>query len=84
MLKRIFSAIAYLGDVVLKNKTSCLLVLIALSLTFNTIRAVADDFIWGEDFKEGDTISAETFNQIFDRLEQLNRKRNSMAYGYRR
>lgn len=73
MLKRIFLAIAYLGDVVLKSKTSCSLVLIALSLTFNTMRTVADDFVWGEDFKEGDTISAETFNQIFDRLEQLNR-----------
>ena len=33
----------------------------------------AKDYVWGEEFKEGDVISAETFNQIFNTLEKLNR-----------
>lgn len=33
----------------------------------------ADEFVWGEDFKDGDTISAEVFNQIFNTIEKINR-----------
>jgi len=33
----------------------------------------ADEYVWGEPFKEGDTVSAETFNQIFDTIQKLNR-----------
>ena len=32
----------------------------------------AQDYIWGEEFKEGDIISAETFNQIFGTLQKIN------------
>ncbi len=33
----------------------------------------AADYVWGEEFAEGDTISASTFNQIFSTLQKLNR-----------
>ncbi len=33
----------------------------------------ADDFTWGEEFKEGDTISAAVFNEIFRTIEKINR-----------
>ena len=33
----------------------------------------ADDLKVADDFKEGDILSAETFNQIFDTLEEINR-----------
>lgn len=33
----------------------------------------ADDYVWGEEFIEGDVISATTFNQIFNTLQKLNR-----------
>tara|TARA_B100000900_G_scaffold258083_2_gene219945 strand:+ start:350 stop:1552 length:1203 start_codon:yes stop_codon:yes gene_type:complete len=33
----------------------------------------ADDYVWGEEFKEGDIISAATFNQIFNTIQKLNR-----------
>ena len=35
--------------------------------------ANADDFKWGEEFKEGDTISADVFNEIFKTIEKINR-----------
>ena len=34
----------------------------------------ADDLRIADDFKEGDILSAETFNQIFDTIERINRK----------
>lgn len=34
---------------------------------------IADDFSWGEEFQEGDTISAEVFNEIFRTIEKINR-----------
>ena len=42
-------------------------------LIFNLNYIQADDYVWGEEFKEGDVISAATFNQIFDTLQKLNR-----------
>ena len=42
-----------------------------LSLNFHHMNA--DDYVWGEEFIEGDLISATTFNQIFDTLQKLNR-----------
>lgn len=42
-------------------------------LIFSLINIHADEFVWGEDFKDGDTISAEVFNQIFDTIEKINR-----------
>ena len=33
----------------------------------------SDDLKIGEEFKEGDIVSAETFNQIFDTIEKINR-----------
>ena len=47
--------------------------LISLLLILNTSISKADDYVWGEEFKEGDIISAETFNQIFNTLQKLNR-----------
>ena len=44
--------------------------LIALVISFS---AFADDLKVADDFKEGDILSAETFNQIFDTLEEINR-----------
>ena len=31
------------------------------------------EYVWGEEFQEGDIISAATFNQIFSTLQKLNR-----------
>ena len=42
-------------------------------LILNLSPIQADEFVWGEDFKDGDTISAEVFNQIFDTIEKINR-----------
>ena len=44
-----------------------------LIIILSTSAAKADDYIWGEEFQTGDIVSAETFNQIFDSLEKLNR-----------
>ena len=44
-----------------------------LILIFNLNYIEADDYIWGEEFIEGDIISAATFNQIFGTLQKLNR-----------
>ena len=40
--------------------------IISLLLFLTTSISHADDYVWGEEFKEGDVISAATFNQIFD------------------
>ena len=45
-----------------------LLLCLFFSFTLN-----ADDYVWGEEFREGDIISATTFNQIFNTLQKLNR-----------
>lgn len=45
--------------------------LITFSLSFPLF---ADDLKVADDFKEGDILSAETFNQIFDTIERINRK----------
>lgn len=42
-------------------------------LIINLSPIQADEFVWGEEFKDGDTISAEVFNQIFDTIEKINR-----------
>ena len=44
-----------------------------LTLFLTTSMSHADDYVWGEEFKEGDIISAATFNQIFNTLQKLNR-----------
>ena len=44
-----------------------------LILFLTTSISHADDYVWGEEFKEGDIISAATFNQIFSTLQKLNR-----------
>ena len=44
-----------------------------LTLFLTTSISHADDYVWGEEFKEGDIISAATFNQIFNTLQKLNR-----------
>ena len=43
-------------------------------LSFFSILASSDDLKIAEDFKEGDIVSAETFNQIFSTLEKINRE----------
>ena len=53
----------------MKNSLSLFL----LTLYLTTSISHADDYVWGEEFKEGDIISAETFNQIFSTLQKLNR-----------
>ena len=45
--------------------------LIPLMISFS---AFTDDLKVADDFKEGDILSAETFNQIFDTIERINRK----------
>ncbi|MCH2668441.1 MAG: hypothetical protein MK009_01085, partial [Gammaproteobacteria bacterium] len=45
----------------------CLLLLLVTSIS------KADDYVRGEEFIEGDVISATTFNQIFNTLQKLNR-----------
>ena len=47
--------------------------LFSLILLLTTSISHADDYVWGEEFKEGDVISAATFNQIFNTLQKLNR-----------
>ena len=47
--------------------------LFTLILLITTSISHADDYVWGEEFKEGDIISAATFNQIFNTLQKLNR-----------
>lgn len=42
-------------------------------LLFFSILVSSDDLKIAEDFKEGDIVSAETFNQIFDTIEKINR-----------
>ena len=44
--------------------------LIALVISFS---AFADDLKVADDFKKGDLLSSDTFNQIFDTLEEINR-----------
>ena len=40
---------------------------------FSSSLLFSDDLQVSEDFKEGDVVSAETFNQIFDVIEKVNR-----------
>ena len=54
----------------MKNPLSLFL----LTFFLTTSISLADDYVWGEKFEEGDIISAATFNQIFNTLEKLNRK----------
>ena len=53
-------------------KNSLFLFLLTLFLTISISKA--DDYVWGEEFKEGDIISAATFNQIFNTIEKINRE----------
>ena len=46
--------------------------LLILPLIFSIIVS-SDDLKIADDFKEGDIVSAETFNQIFDTIEKINR-----------
>ena len=46
---------------------------LSIILFFTSSFTQAQDYVWGEEFKEGDTISAATFNQIFSTLQKLNR-----------
>ena len=50
-----------------------ILSLFLLTLFLKSSISKADDYVWGEEFKEGDIISAATFNQIFNTLQKLNR-----------
>ena len=45
-----------------------------LLLSILSFPTYADDLRIADDFKEGDILSAETFNQIFDTIERINRK----------
>ncbi|MDB9756614.1 hypothetical protein OAB62_02920 [Pseudomonadales bacterium] len=47
--------------------------LVGTLLAFTCIRSYADDLKVADDFKSGDLVSADTFNQIFGTLEQINR-----------
>ena len=47
--------------------------LAGILLAFTCISSYADDLKVADDFKSGDLVSADTFNQIFDTLEQINR-----------
>ena len=48
--------------------------LIIFFFTLSSVsKAQADEFKWGELFKEGDVVSAETFNQIFNSIQNIQR-----------
>ena len=47
--------------------------LVGTLLAFVCISSYADDLKVADDFKSGDLVSADTFNQIFGTLEQINR-----------
>jgi hypothetical protein len=47
--------------------------LVGTLLAFACISSHADDLIIADDFKSGDLVSADTFNQIFDTIEKINR-----------
>ena len=49
-------------------------ILSILLLSIFSFPTYADDLKVADDFKEGDILSAETFNQIFDTIERINRK----------
>ena len=47
---------------------------ILLTLLLTIMPALkADEYVWGTEFQEGDTVSAEVFNLIFDTIETINR-----------
>ena len=58
----------WLGRSVSLNK-----LLVVMLLAFAGISSHADDLIIADDFKSGDLVSADTFNQIFDTIEKINR-----------
>jgi len=47
--------------------------LVGTLLAFTCISSFADDLKVADDFKSGDLVSADTFNQIFDTIEKINR-----------
>lgn len=47
-------------------------ILLTLLLTIMPVLK-ADEYVWGTEFQEGDTVSAEVFNSIFDTIETINR-----------
>jgi len=47
--------------------------LVGTLVAFACISSYADDLIIADDFKSGDLVSADTFNQIFDTIEKINR-----------
>jgi len=57
----------------MKNTIKHYLKALLITLFFNSSLTSAEEYVWGEDFEEGDIISAATFNQIFAALQKLNR-----------
>ena len=57
-----------------KSRNKLFTTLITFTLSFPLF---ADDLKISDDFKEGDIVSAETFNEIFDTIEKINRTVNS-------
>ena len=47
--------------------------LVGTLLAFTCVSRYADDLKVADDFKSGDLVSADTFNQIFDTIEKINR-----------
>ena len=47
--------------------------LVGTLFAFASISSYADDLKVADDFKSGDLVSADTFNQIFDTIEKINR-----------
>ena len=47
--------------------------LVGTLLAFTCLSSFADDLKVADDFKSGDLVSADTFNQIFDTIEKINR-----------
>ncbi|MDA8954216.1 fibronectin type III domain-containing protein [Pseudomonadales bacterium] len=47
--------------------------LVGTLLAFTCLSSFADDLNVADDFKSGDLVSADTFNQIFDTIEKINR-----------
>ena len=48
-------------------------VLLGTLIALVYVSSYADDLKIADDFKSGDLVSADTFNQIFDTIEKINR-----------
>ena len=58
-------------------------VLLGTLVALLCVSSYADDLKIADDFKSGDVVSAETFNQIFDTIEKIKLELDSGRVRYR-